>query len=124
MLPSVSKGNLEISEYAANLANPQRTGITVTDDFSRKVVGASGFEPPASWSRTRRASQAALRPEILKTTANSLSRITTHRNQSYCAKLPTQRATRSIIPADAFTSRLDSLGKVTPTHSSSCAAVL
>src|ERR1700719_2647623 len=28
-----------------------------------KVVGASGFEPPASWSRTRRASQAALRPD-------------------------------------------------------------
>jgi len=27
------------------------------------MVGASGFEPPASWSRTRRASQAALRPE-------------------------------------------------------------
>ena len=28
------------------------------------MVGASGFEPPTSWSRTRRASQAALRPEI------------------------------------------------------------
>ena len=28
------------------------------------MVGASGFEPPASWSRTRRASQAALRPEM------------------------------------------------------------
>ena len=28
-----------------------------------KMVGASGFEPPASWSRTRRASQAALRPD-------------------------------------------------------------
>ena len=27
------------------------------------MVGASGFEPPASWSRTRRASQAALRPD-------------------------------------------------------------
>src|ERR1700729_2521255 len=56
----------------------------------KRMVGASGFEPPASWSRTRRASQAALRPEILKTTANSLSRITTHRNQSYCAVLPAQ----------------------------------
>ena len=32
--------------------------------FIREMVGASGFEPPASWSRTRRASQAALRPEI------------------------------------------------------------
>jgi hypothetical protein len=29
------------------------------------VVGASGFEPPTSWSRTRRASQAALRPDRL-----------------------------------------------------------
>jgi hypothetical protein len=28
------------------------------------VVGAKGFEPSTSWSRTRRASQAALRPEI------------------------------------------------------------
>jgi hypothetical protein len=27
------------------------------------VVGANGFEPSTSWSRTRRASQAALRPE-------------------------------------------------------------
>jgi hypothetical protein len=27
------------------------------------MVGASGFEPPTSWSRTRRASQAALRPD-------------------------------------------------------------
>src|ERR1700722_16340530 len=27
------------------------------------MVGARGFEPPASWSRTRRASQAALRPD-------------------------------------------------------------
>ena len=30
------------------------------------MVGASGFEPPTSWSRTRRASQAALRPEGVK----------------------------------------------------------
>src|SRR6266478_5399062 len=29
----------------------------------KRMVGASGFEPPASWSRTRRASQAALRPD-------------------------------------------------------------
>src|ERR1700737_1585489 len=28
-----------------------------------KVVGAKGFEPSTSWSRTRRASQAALRPD-------------------------------------------------------------
>src|SRR6266550_1476124 len=30
-------------------------------------VGASGFEPPTSWSRTRRANRAALRPELLAT---------------------------------------------------------
>jgi hypothetical protein len=29
----------------------------------KEMVGARGFEPPASWSRTRRASQAALRPD-------------------------------------------------------------
>src|SRR5258708_6844650 len=31
-----------------------------------KVVGAKGFEPSTSWSRTRRASQAALRPDSLQ----------------------------------------------------------
>jgi hypothetical protein len=30
------------------------------------VVGAKGFEPSTSWSRTRRASQAALRPDSLQ----------------------------------------------------------
>jgi hypothetical protein len=29
----------------------------------RRMVGASGFEPPASWSRTRRSSQAEPRPD-------------------------------------------------------------
>jgi hypothetical protein len=29
-------------------------------------VGAGGFEPPTSWSRTKRASRAALRPEIMQ----------------------------------------------------------
>ena len=29
----------------------------------RELVGASGFEPPTSWSRTRRSSQAEPRPE-------------------------------------------------------------
>jgi hypothetical protein len=45
-----------------------------------KMVGASGFEPPASWSRTRRASQAALRPDdthsgALKNGPNGMFRI-------------------------------------------------
>src|SRR6202034_1843920 len=38
----------------------------------KKVVGASGFEPPTSWSRTRRASQAALRPEPCESLQSSL----------------------------------------------------
>ena len=29
----------------------------------KRLVGASGFEPPTSWSRTRRSSQAEPRPE-------------------------------------------------------------
>ena len=28
------------------------------------MVGASGFEPPTSWSRTRRSSQAEPRPDV------------------------------------------------------------
>ena len=31
--------------------------------FAIKVVGATGFEPATSWSRTKRSSQAELRPE-------------------------------------------------------------
>ena len=30
------------------------------------MVGARGFEPPASWSRTRRSSQAEPRPEYIQ----------------------------------------------------------
>ena len=45
-----------------------------------KMVGASGFEPPTSWSRTRRASQAALRPELYCRCSNSLRWIGTTRN--------------------------------------------
>ena len=36
------------------------------------MVGAKGFEPSTSWSRTRRASQAALRPDTVRGNANSL----------------------------------------------------
>ena len=36
------------------------------------MVGAKGFEPSTSWSRTRRASQAALRPESYCILLNSL----------------------------------------------------
>ena len=37
------------------------------------VVGASGFEPPTSWSRTRRSSQAEPRPADTAGTAAFLS---------------------------------------------------
>ena len=30
----------------------------------KSLVGASGFEPPTSWSRTRRSSQAEPRPDV------------------------------------------------------------
>jgi hypothetical protein len=39
-----------------------------------EVVGANGFEPSTSWSRTRRASQAALRPDRMRTSATNLAR--------------------------------------------------
>src|SRR5947207_14618731 len=35
----------------------------VTCKCLKELVGANGFEPSTSWSRTRRASQAALRPD-------------------------------------------------------------
>ena len=34
--------------------------------YREQVVGAKGFEPSTSWSRTRRASQAALRPDAVQ----------------------------------------------------------
>jgi hypothetical protein len=37
------------------------------------MVGAKGFEPSTSWSRTRRASQAALRPENRHSKAENLT---------------------------------------------------
>src|SRR6202050_4102324 len=86
------------------------------------MVGANGFEPSTSWSRTRRASQAALRPEILKTTANSLSRITIDRNQWYRAVLQ-YRGTRALDTTSLQRSPrgLDCVGKASPTDLSSCA---
>ena len=37
------------------------------------MVGAKGFEPSTSWSRTRRASQAALRPDKKRKAENANS---------------------------------------------------
>jgi hypothetical protein len=38
------------------------------------MVGAKGFEPSTSWSRTRRASQAALRPDRVRASGTKLAR--------------------------------------------------
>ena len=38
-------------------------GLVGTQRMAEKVVGAGGFEPPTSWSRTKRADQAAPRPD-------------------------------------------------------------
>ena len=46
--------------------------VTAYKIYVLEVVGAKGFEPSTSWSRTRRASQAALRPDEIE----SASRIT------------------------------------------------
>jgi hypothetical protein len=37
--------------------------LSQTIDLKRRMVGARGFEPPTSWSRTRRSSQAEPRPD-------------------------------------------------------------
>jgi hypothetical protein len=74
-----SLANLTVYEIVYSGVDKKPEG---SSKLLKTMVGASGFEPPTSWSRTRRASQAALRPEILKTTANSLSRLIIDRNQS------------------------------------------
>ena len=38
----------------------------VKAELWKELVGASGFEPPTSWSRTRRSSQAEPRPEQIQ----------------------------------------------------------
>jgi hypothetical protein len=41
----------------------ERPSVNLVLGFHKRLVGANGFEPSTSWSRTRRASQAALRPD-------------------------------------------------------------
>ncbi len=45
--------------YSGHLSQLRRNPI----GKKSRVVGASGFEPPTSWSRTRRDNQASLRPD-------------------------------------------------------------
>ena len=48
------------------------------------MVGAKGFEPSTSWSRTRRASQAALRPDNAREgTSQAEAKNSTERNAAY-----------------------------------------
>ncbi len=63
------------------------------------MVGAKGFEPSTSWSRTRRASQAALRPEIAVNTGKvSLSYCAYIRNLYNHASEASTAAQRAIQP--------------------------
>jgi hypothetical protein len=59
------------------------------------VVGAKGFEPSTSWSRTRRASQAALRPESYSMLPNSLRGIASICNHSSISK---NKAAGKLLP--------------------------
>ncbi len=66
---------MKTSEVAALVAGWRRRGVGIllgiplakrprAKRFLRNLVGASGFEPPTSWSRTRRSSQAEPRPVL------------------------------------------------------------
>jgi hypothetical protein len=60
------------------------------------MVGAKGFEPSTSWSRTRRASQAALRPESYCRLLNSLRGIASLRN--HCPQGKNKTAGKLSLP--------------------------
>ena len=62
------------------MSNPMKT--------REKVVGAKGFEPSTSWSRTRRASQAALRPDNPQRQTNIAARNSRISQQSSIAYRP------------------------------------
>ena len=83
-------GNLRVSPSESGFYGSQVRGIRIIGRLGfhqevialikdrkllilREVVGAKGFEPSTSWSRTRRASQAALRPDIARATTNALA---------------------------------------------------
>ena len=56
------------------------------------MVGAKGFEPSTSWSRTRRASQAALRPDR---TCSAPQRLERNHNISIAPQREPERATQN-----------------------------
>src|SRR6266571_404741 len=63
-----------------------------------RVVGAKGFEPSTSWSRTRRASQAALRPDCFDLTTASESSDEGHRP----SRSDSGRASQAALRPDCF----------------------
>src|SRR6266852_4556473 len=79
-----------------------------------KVVGAKGFEPSTSWSRTRRASQAALRPDNTRSHGKSCIRAE-HKNSTAHGPVPEtlRESTSGPSPLADFARRY------TPTHSQS-----
>jgi hypothetical protein len=72
-------------DYSGVDETPERSDMSL-----KRLVGASGFEPPASWSRTRRSSQAEPRPECSFATYNSLRCIACDGNR--CLAVERERA--------------------------------
>ena len=59
------------------------------------MVGASGFEPPTSWSRTRRSSQAEPRPDALHARRHLLAEV---KNSIGTAELTRRKGNRGTEP--------------------------
>ncbi len=58
-------GDAEVHRVLTEKVFPRQADVLTRTSGWNSYVGASGFEPPTSWSRTRRANRAALRPELL-----------------------------------------------------------
>ena len=58
-MPRANKGSYQ--QYMREYMRAKRHGLTGINRYL--MVGARGFEPPTSASRTRRANRAALRPD-------------------------------------------------------------
>ena len=50
-------------KFGSNFGTGWAVWLSPASKLLKELVGASGFEPPTSWSRTRRSSQAEPRPE-------------------------------------------------------------
>ena len=62
---AVQEPALQVSNFRSGWANGWAFRQLIARKRLKELVGASGFEPPTSWSRTRRSSQAEPRPVIL-----------------------------------------------------------